>query len=147
MDNSLQGLKSSSASADGVHNCCGGYHVVREECCEWAEEMESDHITVQKVEPKLFFANERTFIKWLHMGVILSSISVGVLAFSGSDSEFITYIIVCLFVQYIKCIGSRFKNGIFLYIYLLRSISVLRRVDATDIAALHILCIGHIPLA
>ena len=55
-------------------------------CCEWAQPLETDQtIRGQKVEPKLHFANERTFIKWLHMAVILSSISIGVLAFSGKD--------------------------------------------------------------
>ena len=55
-------------------------------CCEWATEMEDgESIRGQKAEPKLYFANERTFIKWLHMAVILSSISIGVLAFSGKE--------------------------------------------------------------
>lgn len=58
-----------------------------EECCAWAGHWESSHITIQKVEPKLFFANERTFIKWLHMAVYISSISIGVLAFSGRSSQ------------------------------------------------------------
>jgi uncharacterized membrane protein YidH (DUF202 family) len=40
------------------------------------------------VEPKLFFANERTFISWLHMSVILASISTGVLAFTSDGSKF-----------------------------------------------------------
>ena len=44
--------------------------------------------TALQVEPKLFFANERTFISWLHMAVIMSSMSIGVLAFSSDDSEF-----------------------------------------------------------
>mmetsp|Transcript_8953 Transcript_8953/g.24820 ORF Transcript_8953/g.24820 Transcript_8953/m.24820 type:complete len:740 (-) Transcript_8953:189-2408(-) len=38
--------------------------------------------SVQKIEPKVFFANERTYLHWLHHGVILSSISAGILAFS-----------------------------------------------------------------
>jgi hypothetical protein len=33
-----------------------------------------------KVEPKVFFANERTFLAWLHMGVTLASISVAIVA-------------------------------------------------------------------
>lgn len=40
--------------------------------------------SVQKIEPKVFFANERTFLHWLHHGVILSSIASGMLAFSES---------------------------------------------------------------
>ena len=43
------------------------------------------NITPQKVEPKLFFANERTFIKYMHMGVMISSISIGVLAFTDNS--------------------------------------------------------------
>jgi uncharacterized membrane protein YidH (DUF202 family) len=41
----------------------------------------------QKVEPKLFFANERTFLHWLHNGVILSSFASGILAFSNDTGE------------------------------------------------------------
>lgn len=56
-------------------------------CCDFAGAWHSDRMTVQKVEPKLFFANERTFISWLHMAVILSSVATGVLAFGKSDSS------------------------------------------------------------
>mmetsp|Transcript_938 Transcript_938/g.1671 ORF Transcript_938/g.1671 Transcript_938/m.1671 type:complete len:131 (+) Transcript_938:37-429(+) len=35
-----------------------------------------------KVEPKTYFANERTFLAWLHMSVTLASISVAILAFA-----------------------------------------------------------------
>jgi uncharacterized membrane protein YidH (DUF202 family) len=53
-------------------------------CCEWATPLVTeDGMRGQKTEPKLYFANERTFIKWLHMAVILSSISIAVLAFSS----------------------------------------------------------------
>jgi VTC domain/Domain of unknown function (DUF202) len=38
--------------------------------------------SVQKIEPKVFFANERTYLHWLHHGVILSSIASSILAFS-----------------------------------------------------------------
>jgi SPX domain protein involved in polyphosphate accumulation/uncharacterized membrane protein YidH (DUF202 family) len=63
---------------DGDCLTCGG---------EWAHEGPIQHITRQKAEPKLEFANERTFIKWLHMAVILSSISIGVLAFTDKHSQ------------------------------------------------------------
>jgi len=56
-------------------------------CCDWSESAAASHITIQKVEPKLFLANERTFISWLHMAVIMSSISVGVLAFSNTQGS------------------------------------------------------------
>jgi uncharacterized membrane protein YidH (DUF202 family) len=45
------------------------------------------HVTKQKEEPKLFFANERTFMKWLEMAVILSTISIAVLAFSEKKAK------------------------------------------------------------
>ena len=38
--------------------------------------------SIQKIEPKLFFANERTFLHWLHYAVVLSSIASAVLAMS-----------------------------------------------------------------
>lgn len=41
--------------------------------------------SIQKIEPKVFFANERTFLHWLHHGVILSSIASGILAFSKEN--------------------------------------------------------------
>uniref|UniRef100_A0A7S3L3G9 Uncharacterized protein n=2 Tax=Amphora coffeiformis TaxID=265554 RepID=A0A7S3L3G9_9STRA len=41
----------------------------------------------QKIEPKIFFANERVFLHWLHYGVILSTIASGILAFSRETGE------------------------------------------------------------
>lgn len=43
--------------------------------------------SVQKIEPKIFFANERTFLHWLHHGVILSTIASGILAFSAETGQ------------------------------------------------------------
>ena len=43
--------------------------------------------SVQKIEPKVFFANERTYLHWLHHGVILSAIASGILAFSEESGE------------------------------------------------------------
>lgn len=39
--------------------------------------------SVQKIEPKIFFANERTFLHWLHAGVTLYTIAAGILAFAS----------------------------------------------------------------
>lgn len=36
-----------------------------------------------KIEPKTFFANERTFLSWLHMAVTLGSISAALLGFAA----------------------------------------------------------------
>lgn len=35
-----------------------------------------------RLEPKTFFANERTFLAWLHMAVTLGSISAALLGFA-----------------------------------------------------------------
>ena len=43
--------------------------------------------SIQKIEPKVFLANERTYLHWLHYGVILSSIASGILAFSDKKGE------------------------------------------------------------
>lgn len=73
----------------GINACMG-------DSCDWAAAWRAPRITAQKVEPKLFLANERTFIKWLHMAVILTSISIGILAFSASDSQSHYYAIILL---------------------------------------------------
>mmetsp|Transcript_24083 Transcript_24083/g.27873 ORF Transcript_24083/g.27873 Transcript_24083/m.27873 type:complete len:739 (+) Transcript_24083:181-2397(+) len=41
--------------------------------------------SVQKIEPKVFFANERTFLHWLHAGVTLYTISAGILVFAAKE--------------------------------------------------------------
>lgn len=43
--------------------------------------------SVQKIEPKIFFANERTFLHWLHTGITLYTISAGILVFSDEDES------------------------------------------------------------
>ena len=43
--------------------------------------------SVQKIEPKIMFANERTYLHWLHAGVTLSTIGAGILAFASKDPE------------------------------------------------------------
>ena len=35
-----------------------------------------------KVEPKVFFANERTFLAWMHISIILAGASIAILAFA-----------------------------------------------------------------
>ena len=66
-------------------------------CCSWAFPFCSRNNTymepimaptsIQKIEPKVFFANERTYLHWLHHGVILSSIASSILAFSEKSGE------------------------------------------------------------
>lgn len=44
-----------------------------------------------RVEPKVAFANERTFLSWLHFTVILGGLAVGLLNFGDkASSTFIT---------------------------------------------------------
>lgn len=40
-----------------------------------------------KIDPKVFFANERTFLAWMHVSVILAGASVAIVAFADSPSE------------------------------------------------------------
>jgi len=43
--------------------------------------------TPMRIEPKTFFANERTFLAWLHMAVTLGSISAALLGFASGSEE------------------------------------------------------------
>ncbi|GFH44556.1 hypothetical protein CTEN210_01030 [Chaetoceros tenuissimus] len=43
--------------------------------------------SVQKIEPKIFFANERTFLHWLHAGITLYSIASAILVFSEDGAS------------------------------------------------------------
>ena len=38
-----------------------------------------------KVEPKVFFANERTFLAWMHCAILLAGASVAIVAFAESN--------------------------------------------------------------
>jgi len=40
-----------------------------------------------KVEPKVFFANERTFLAWLHTAITLAGISMAIIAFADEEDE------------------------------------------------------------
>ena len=41
----------------------------------------------QKIDPKTFFANERTFLKWLSISVMIGAMALTLLNFSDSDSD------------------------------------------------------------
>lgn len=59
-------------------------------CCRSNNNANDDILaptSIQKIEPKVFFANERTFLHWLHFGVILSTIASGILAFSERSEQ------------------------------------------------------------
>jgi len=72
-------------------------------CVGWNEDVVAP-TSIQKVEPKVFFANERTFIHWLHMGVILSSVASGILAFGKKDHFAQWYAILLLPISLGFCV-------------------------------------------
>jgi uncharacterized membrane protein YidH (DUF202 family) len=39
-----------------------------------------------KIEPKVFFANERTFLAWMHLSVVLAGASIAILAFADEQN-------------------------------------------------------------
>jgi uncharacterized membrane protein YidH (DUF202 family) len=41
-----------------------------------------------KIEPKVFFANERTFLAWMHLSVVLAGASIAILAFTEDNNPF-----------------------------------------------------------
>ena len=55
-----------------------------------------------KVEPKVAFANERTFLSWLHFTVVLGGLAVGLLNFGDkvrplrTAAEFILHCMLCV---------------------------------------------------
>lgn len=44
-------------------------------------------VVPEKPDPKTYFANERTFLSWLHMAVTMGSIAAAMLGFSSSASH------------------------------------------------------------
>jgi len=74
-----------------------------------------------KVEPKVFFANERTFLAWLHMSVTLASISVAIVAFAEANEWSQIYGLLLLPVAIAFCVYS-------LWMYVKRS-NMIRRKD------------------
>lgn len=49
---------------------------------QWGQPRAGYHVrkVPVKIEPKVFFANERTFLAWLHMSVTLATISIAIVA-------------------------------------------------------------------
>ena len=44
------------------------------------------HVPI-KVDPKVFFSNERTYLSWLHMSVTLASISVAIVSLAETKQQ------------------------------------------------------------
>eukprot|EP01031_Cornospumella_fuschlensis_P026689 gene26689-32250_t len=74
-----------------------------------------------KIEPKVFFANERTFLAWLHMSITLASISIAILAFAEANAWSQIYGLLLMPVSIAFCAYS-------LYMYIHRA-GMIRRKD------------------
>jgi uncharacterized membrane protein YidH (DUF202 family) len=56
-----------------------------------------------RVEPKVFFANERTFLSWLHFCIVLGGLALGLLNFGdrvGQISGIIFTVVAMMFIVY-----------------------------------------------
>lgn len=73
-----------------------------------------------KVEPKVFFANERTFLAWMHMSVTIASISVAIVAFAEANEWSTVYGLILLPVAISFCVYS-------LWMYLKRGTMIKRK--------------------
>ncbi|CDS00062.1 probable VTC4-Vacuolar Transporter Chaperone [Sporisorium scitamineum] len=64
-----------------------------------------------RIEPKVYFANERTFLKWLEFNVYLSALAVGLLSFSSPGDR--TGLIASSFFTIVALIGIAYSGIIF----------------------------------
>ncbi|PWZ01240.1 putative VTC4-vacuolar transporter chaperone [Testicularia cyperi] len=64
-----------------------------------------------RIEPKVYFANERTFLKWLEFNVYLSALAVGLLNFSSPSDR--TGLIASSFFTVVALIGIAYSGIIF----------------------------------
>jgi len=74
-----------------------------------------------KVEPKVFFANERTFLAWLHMSLTLASISLAIVAFAESNNWSHLYGLCLLPVAIAFCVYS-------LYVFMKRAAMIRKKI-------------------
>ena len=74
-----------------------------------------------KIEPKVYFANERTFLAWMHMSITLASISVAITAFAEANDWSQLYGLVMMPCSIAFCCYS-------LFMYMKRS-QMLRAKD------------------
>jgi len=64
-----------------------------------------------RVEPKVYFANERTFLSWLNFSILLGALAVGMLNF-GNDSP---AIISALLFTFVALLGMLYALWTFLW--------------------------------
>eukprot|EP00983_Pelagomonas_calceolata_P068677 1150028-Pelagomonas_calceolata.AAC.7 len=101
-----------------------------------------------RLEPKTFFANERTFLSWLHMAVTLGSISAALLGFAAGAHAVQMKIAMLYSTQ--TWFGGHFQSQSLPWLHMavtLGSISAALPGSAAVVRAvlMHLLC--HTPLA
>ena len=68
--------------------------------CAWASKPSSEgHFALQKIEPKVFFANERTYLHWLNMTVTLTSLATILLSFAREITTTELYGLILLIIS------------------------------------------------
>jgi uncharacterized membrane protein YidH (DUF202 family) len=121
----------------------------KENCCSWMFPFCSRNnnyamavvapTSIQKIEPKVFLANERTFLHWLHHGVILSTIASGILAFSTDSGEQWgeIYALVLLVISLGFCVYA-------LHLFLWRTAQIRSRIPGRWDDPLGPMCLGAV---
>ena len=51
------------------------------------EERDPYYAAMVSIDPKVFFANERTFLAWMHMSVLLAGASVAIVSLTDADPD------------------------------------------------------------
>ena len=92
------------------------------------------HVPV-RVEPKVYFAAERTFLSWLEFGIILGSIAATLLNFGDRTSLYSAWGFTA-----VACVALLYSCG--LYLWRVRMIQRRRAVRYHDSVGPTILCFG-----
>lgn len=106
-DEDLEGGQKSDRGPCGCwQSCCGVCGPFLTQCfggdsedglCSWADAPTNmKKMSAQKVEPKIFFANERTFLSWLNMAVFMSSMAIAVMAFASNGGTSLVFAFVLM---------------------------------------------------
>ncbi|OCF34570.1 vacuolar transporter chaperone 1 [Kwoniella heveanensis BCC8398] len=64
-----------------------------------------------RVEPKVFFANERTFLSWLHFAVVLGGLAVGLLNFGDKVGKISAAMYTIIVVYQMRARSIRLRTG------------------------------------
>ncbi|KAL8797654.1 MAG: hypothetical protein Q9195_000006 [Heterodermia aff. obscurata] len=92
------------------------------------------HVPV-RVEPKVYFAAERTFLSWLEFGIYLGTIAVGLLNFGDNVSFYSAWAFTV-----VACATLLYSAG--LYLWRVRMIRMRRAVRYHDAIGPSLLCAG-----